>query len=73
MELAKCQWCGTILHSEDIIYQIKLVHGDGQVMWGACCSEACAAKKRDQLVQLHMSRARDMQHQSFQKMQLRDM
>lgn len=70
MELAKCPGCGHILHGEDTIFQVKMIYGDGQTFWSACCSEACAYDVREKFAAIHRRRLYDMEHQSFQKMPL---
>ena len=71
MDLAKCQGCCKILHAEDAIFQIRMIYGDGQTFWGACCSEHCAEQVREKFAAVHRNRLHDMEHQSFQKMPLR--
>lgn len=73
MELVRCPGCGQILHSEDTIYQIKTIYGDGQIFWVACCSNSCAHDVWEKFAAIHRQRSHDMEHRLFQKMPLSKM
>ncbi len=74
MEKVKCAnpKCGKILTSEDLMYQVRLFHRDGTETWGGCCCKECAASVINDLAVWHENAAKEMRHQSPQKMKVAD-
>ena len=74
MDRARCKnrECCKWLSAEDDIWQVRVIHADGQVLYSPCCSEECARTVQAKYAAIHKGRYEDMMNQSFQHMTLRD-